>query len=797
MPEGFELMTWGDVSVDVRDRIELLSRNGIQGMILVFLVLAIFLEIRLAGWVAIGVPIAMCGACAVLFYTGQTLNMISMFAFLMALGILVDDAIVVGENIYDHRQRGKKFLDAAVDGTAQVMPSVTASVTTTIIAFSPLMFLPGVMGKFIGVMPVAVISMLLISLVEVFFILPCHLAHEPHGFLDRIRTFRDRLPDEIRRPLGGFLLGLSHMIAFFLYPIWKLGGIFKYLNGLTNRGLKFTIRRIYMPTLHWAFGNPLTVIATAVVVLGLTVAMVANDIILLDPFPKMDTKQIYATVIFPDGTPEAETVAATIKMQKSFNEINRRYEEKHGEPLYNITHRQVGMTTATGPAGTGSTFGSHAGSVYVELVDTSKRKVKSQEIIDQWRKETGPILGVDELTFKEISPGPPGNSIEFILLGPTDKMELLEKVAERCKNKLSTYEGVSDITDNTRPGKWEYQLETKDEARTLGIPLRGPANTARTAYYGAEVMRLQRGRHEVKLMVRYPREERRKLTDFEDIRVRLTDGEERPISELVDVNVERGYSTIHRRDQFRAITITADVNEKIGNANNIVKEMKSDFLPNLFENTQYDGIRVVWEGRQEEIQETVSGIVKGMTIALFLMFALLTLEFRSYFQPLLIMGVVPFGATGAIIGHLIMGLPITFFSMFGMVALTGVVVNDAIVLIDFINHRVRAGQPLHDALIDAGAQRFRPVLLTSITTIAGLFPLLTETSFQAQFLIPMAVSLCFGLMFTTFLILLLVPAFYRMYAKLAGLETLYANGKTTELPEGETIRSYIEEHPNG
>jgi len=361
---------------------------------------------------------------------------------------------------------------------------------------------------------------------------------------------------------------------------------------------------------------------------------------------------------------------------------------------------------------------------------------------------------------------PGGAPIELKLLAAPRDMAALEQAAAKVKEKLKTYPGVFDIADDSRPGKWEFHVRIKDKAEALGVTNADLAETVRASYYGEEVMRLQRGRHEVKLMVRYPRDERHSLAGFDDIRVRTHDGIERPITELADVEVERGYSRINRLDQLRSITITADVEEGVANASRIVKDLRQNYVPKLL--AEHPGLRVRWEGQAEQTTESVQGLIFGLAIALVCMFALLTLEFQTYSQPIIIMAIIPFGAIGAVFGHVLLGFDLTLFSLFGLVALTGVVVNDSIVLIDFINHRVRDGEPLKAALLDAGRQRFRPVLLTSMTTIVGLLPLLLERSFQARVLQPMATSLAFGLMLATLLVLLLIPTFYLVYAKTTG-----------------------------
>jgi HAE1 family hydrophobic/amphiphilic exporter-1 len=384
--------------------------------------------------------------------------------------------------------------------------------------------------------------------------------------------------------------------------------------------------------------------------------------------------------------------------------------------------------------------------------------------------------------------GPGGRAIEFKLLGSAENMSQLEEAVEKCKHELAKYPGVFDIADDSRPGKWEIQLKVHEDADSLGVPLEALAGTVRAAFYGEEVMRVQRGRHEVKIMVRYPAEERRSITDFNDIRVDAGDGVKRPITEVADVLVSRGYSEINRVNQKRSITITADVDEASANASEIIADLRKDFIPGLLENHPEVSIR--WEGQQEQSVESMRSLFAGMAIALLAMFGLLTLQFRSYAQPAIVMAVIPFGTIGALWGHAAMGLPLTMFSVLGLVALTGVVVNDSIVLVDFINTRVRSGIPLGQALVESGQRRFRPVILTSLTTVAGLFPILTETSMQAQILIPMANSLCFGLVLATVLVLFLVPTFYRIYGSLLGIEFDFdvppGEADQTNSTEGET-----------
>jgi hydrophobic/amphiphilic exporter-1 (mainly G- bacteria), HAE1 family len=794
LPAGYTLALWGDRSIDVNDRLDLLIRNGGQGLILVFVALALFLELKLAFWVALGIPISILGACALLWQFDQTLNMLSMFSFVITLGIVVDDAIVIGENIYAHRQMNKRFLQAAIDGTYEVLPSVAASVTTTVIAFIPMFFVTGVMGKFFAVMPFAVIAMLAISLAEAAFVLPCHLAHGDEG--ERHLPLSGRI---LRALIVGGLIQIVSLLAGVLLPgyrgvafaaaaitwglvlLWiAIGDVvlapFRALHnatdGLNKRmsaGLEWFIQRIYLPLLRRALRFPAITVAIALALLIASFSLVRNGTVPWVIFPKMDDRQIQAKVVFPDGTPSRVTAAATEKIEEAILRINQRYAGR-GEKLVDVTYRLVGQVSSNSPGGADDrTEGGHAGTVQAALVESTQRSVTSLQLVDEWRREVGTIAGAETLSFGSMAMGPGGSPIEFKLLADADHMQDLEAAVEECKEYLHRQDGVIDISDDSRPGKWEFQITVKDDARTLGVPLQDLAGTVRAAYYGEEVMRLQRGRHEVKLMVRYPEEERHSLAEFDEIRIDTGDGTKRPLGEVAHVNVERGYSEINRVDQKRSITVTADIDETgssaadAPNASQIVATMASGFMPDLLE--RYPHVQVRWEGQQEQTVESMQSLFVGLAVALLAMYALLTMQFTSYMQPAIIMAVIPFGMVGALWGHALMGLPLTLFSVLGLVALTGVVVNDSIVLVDFTNARVRDGLPLMEALLESGQRRFRPVLLTSLTTVAGLAPILMEKSQQAQILIPMANSLCFGLLLSTALVLLLVPTFYSLYGR--------------------------------
>ena len=672
--------------------------------------------------------------------TGQTLNMLSMFAFLMALGIVVDDAIVVGENIFMKRQEGMSPGKAAIAGTVEVLPSVTASVTTTVIAFLPLMYVTGVMGKFIAVMPVAVIAMLVISLFESMLILPAHLAHENNLFL--------RVSGRV------------------LYVFKPLLWLFERINAIAARGLGFVIDRLYQPFLHACLTHRRVVLATLATSLMVVIGGYYAGFVRLGLFPSMDGSEGSATIAYPNGTSSSYAEASSVRLRNAVLELNKQIEAETGERIIDVVHEKIGQSGDAMRGPTGVTSGSHVGAVTVHLTPAAERSTTLRSLLDRWRDEVPKLSGAEVLKYEARSMGPGGAAIEFKLLADDDSTQYLEPAVEEAKEYLATKAGVVDIEDDSRQGKWELHLKLNEQGRALGLQEATLAETIRAAYFGEEVMRIQRGRHEVKLMVRFPREDRRDMAGFENIRIRDNQGNERPITEVADLEFKRQLSKINRLDSRRSITVTADVNKQEGSASAIFAEMQADFIPQLlkkYRDSHGAKLTVDWQGEQADNAESMVSLMAGFAVALLSMFILLTLEFRSYLQPLIIMSVIPFGWMGAVAGHSVMNLEISLFSVFGMVALTGVIVNDSIVLVDFINSRVRAGTPLIDALTSAGKRRFRPILLTSLTTVAGLLPMLAERSMQAQVLIPMAVSIVFGLMVGTLLILVLVPVFYSIY----------------------------------
>jgi len=738
MPEGYSLITWGDHSVEVRARLDMLVTNGMQGMAIVFILLAVFLEIKLAFWVSMGIPFAVCATGLLLYLNGMTLNMMSMFAIIMGIGIVVDDSIVAGENIYTYRLKEKNFTDAAINGIAEVFPSIFASVLTTVMVFLPLLFVSGMMGKMIYILPVVMITMLSASLMECFSILPCHLAHEENL---------------VFRVLNWFL----YIFSWVLFPL-------RWASQYTTKAMDFTVTKIYAPSIKWVLRHRSIFVSGCLGTLIITVAAFLTGTMPYIFFPKMDGDSINATLTFPNGTPAEVTEQWTKHLEQIFWKVAKEY-EKEGTPVAVRSFRVVGTSlnsrgmNISGLSGGGT---SYQGGVQVELISDGSRKITSVEIANRWRKEAGSVPGADTLTFDTQMFAPPGGDVEFMLVANQKNLDKLDTAVEECKAYLAGLNGTIDITDSDAPGKYEFRMKIKENAMAMGLHPEDLASVIRATYYGAEVQRLQRGRHEVKVMVCYPREDRRSLGDFNEIRIRTEKGEF-PITELADIEVVRGYTTITRRNQLRSITVSCDVNEDITNAQAIISDLRNDFLPKL--QKKYPGITALWEGHEEEREESNQSMFIGFTIAMFAMFILLTAQFKSYMQPLIIMAIIPFGLVGAVAAHALFGKPITFISMSGLVALSGIIVNDSIVMIDFINRRVRSGIPLWETLVTVGQSRFRPIVLTSLTTIGGLLPIVMETSFQAQMIIPMALSLAGGVAFALVLVLYFVPVLYSFYVQ--------------------------------
>jgi len=748
LPKGITLGYWFDMAEMVQNRIDLLVKNGAQGILLVFIVLALFLDLGLAFWVASGIPISFMGAFLILDFFGASINMLSLFGFIMTLGILVDDAIIVGENVYTHYKMGKSAKDAVLDSIAQIGAPVVMAVTTTIVAFTPLMHIAGIMGKFIYIMPQAVICILAISLIEAFIILPAHLNHA-------------LTPPKKNK-------SLIYRTCFFWLE-WLKKDILdahRWVRDRVEKVLTRFIRSSYTPVLKYCVKNRYFTLAIGFGILIVSIGLLAGGHVPFVFFPKTDSNWIVSEIIYPLGTPFEATEKAIKQIEKGAFDLNEFFRNRvmNGEDLIVNSFSQVGVIPRRDwkPG----VYGGHCGEVWIEIKPGSKRPdISAPEVTAKWRELTGGILGVEQLTFSIIGAGPGGNPIEIQLKG--NDLEQLQLAADVLKNEIAKYPGTFDITDNFRPGKMEIQIYIKKGAKSLGITMADVATQIRQAYYGDEVLKIQRGKDDIKVMIRYSQKERESESSIDDLRIRTRDGRQIPLNQVARIEIKRGYSTIQRVDRKRIITVISDINEDVANAREIVENLKHNYLNNLV--NRFPGVTYDLEGQAKRTKESLDSLKVGFSLAAMIMFLLLASQFRSYIQPVIIMTAIPFGLIGAIIGHYFMTLDITMVSIFGIVALSGIVVNDSLILIDFINSKVRAGAGVFDSVIEAGQNRFRAVLLTSVTTVAGLFPLLLETSFQAQFLIPMAVSISFGLMAATILTLVFVPSLYVVINDMTGI----------------------------
>ncbi|GIW41567.1 MAG: acriflavin resistance protein [Candidatus Binatia bacterium] len=753
LPEGIELTPWLDESRVLRDRLETLLRNGQQGFLLVLAVLALFLRFRLAFWVILGVPLSFLGALWLMPSLGQSINVVSLFAFILVLGILVDDAIVVGENIHAETEKGRERLDAAIAGVHGVFVPVTFGVLTTVAAFLPMLVLPGPMGKVFRVIPIVVISALIFSLLESQLVLPAHLGH-------------GRSPDETKPPRLPWV------------PWWR-----RIREGV-SAGLVRFVDRVYRPLLERALEWRYTTVAAGLAAVIVTAGAVAAGWLEFRFFPKVEGDNVVALLTLAQGAPVEATEAAARRIEEAARQVLAEIEKETGSPQHRHMLASVGSQpyrmrrARSEQSAVAALSASNKAEVNIELLPAEERRVSSEEIARRWRERVGAIPGAVELLFSSTLFGS-GEPIYVELQGPD--LDELRAIATELKEELARYPGVIDIADSFRSGKQELEIFLRPDAEPAGLSVAELGRQVRQAFYGAEVQKIQRERDEVRVMVRYPREHRRSLADVEEMWVRTQDGAEIPFRSVATVRLDRGFSTIRRADRQRVIDVTADVEETVANANEVATDLRRRVLPELL--ADHPRVSYRFEGEQRYQAETLVSLGRGFLLALFLIYALLAIPLGSYLQPFLIMSAIPFGFVGAVWGHLIMGRDLSIFSAIGMVALSGVVVNDSLVLVDFVNRNVASGIPLERAIRDAGAARFRPILLTSATTFAGLTPLLLERSLQAQFLIPMAISLAFGVVFATFVSLLLVPCSYLI---LEDLRALFS-ARPTHAPEAAQV----------
>ncbi len=736
LPQGVDIDFYRDRSRILRSRIDLLLRNMALGLILVSIMLGLFLNVRLAFWVTLGIPISFAAGMLVLPRFDVSINMISLFAFITVLGIVVDDAIIVGENIFRKQDEGLKGLNGAVTGAVEVGRPVIFAVLTTVVAFWPLLLGSGTMGKIMRNIPIVVIMVLMGSLVESLLILPAHLARSKHKGT-------------------GLASGPGKEKRMARWLKWVIKGPYAKL-------VDFCVR--------WRYAT----VGLGIAMLLLTLGVWRGGWIKFTLFPKVDSDTLIGSLTMPAGTPVERTKEIVTHLERSVKEALAEMDKKRprgAPPLFEHSRALVGFhSRGHGPTAAGPQVGSHLAQVRVQLLEGEQRDVSATSLAVLWREKVGVIPDAEAITFQSALFSA-GNPVEVHL--SLDDHDRLLAAADELKAEIKGYPGVFDVSDSFLPGKQEMQLKLKLAARSLGLTLNDLAQQVRHAFYGAEALRLQRDQDEVKVMVRYPESERKSLGHVEEMRIRTPDGTEVPFSQVAEVKMERGYASIERAQRLRVIKVTADVDETVANANEVRMDLESRFLPQLKHN--HPGLRYTIEGAGKEQKESMADVGRGFVIALFCIYALLAIPFRSFTQPLIVMSAIPFGMIGAVLGHLIMGHNLSLMSLFGIVGLAGVVVNDSLVLIDATNRIRSQGADAHNAITRAGALRFRAIILTSLTTFAGLTPMLLERSIQAQFLIPMAISLGFGVLFGTGITLLLVPSLYMI---LDDMHDLMANIKS-------------------
>jgi len=711
LPPQIELKILRDRSDIYLERLSLLLKNGFMGLILVLVFLSLFLEFKLAFWVTVGIPTSFLGA--VLFLPGMdvSVNMISLFAFIIALGIVVDDAIIAGENIYEYRQRGMGFLEASIRGAQDIAVPIGFSILTNIVAFLPMLFVPGSFGKIWAVIPLVVSSVFLISWVEALFILPAHLAH--------VRDRRSsRWGEALHQRQQRFSLAFRHFIEDVYGPF-----------------LKMTVRHRYLT------------VTCALALLAVVVSIPLSGRMGFILMPKVESDRADTTVTLPVGTPMARVEAVRDRLLAALDKI---IAEHGGEKLSKGVFALVDENKV---------------SIRAYLQPPGQRPISTARVAKLWREAVGTIPGTESSRYESDRGGPGSGASISVELSHNDTA-MLDQASSALAERLGQFNNVKDIDDGYTPGKKQFDFRLTAEARSLGLTANEIGNQIRAAFYGAEALRQQRGNDEVKILVRLPQEERQRLYDLEQMLIRTPAGGYVPLAQAVEFKPSRAFTEISRRGGRRNVTVTANV-EPISETARILAEVKTEVLPELLRD--YPGLSYSFEGRQASLRDAVESFFVSVSGALIIVFALLAVPFRSYVQPLIVMSAIPFGAVGAILGHLLMGYNLSMISVMGMIALGGVVVNDALVMIDYANARRREGKSAFEATVAAGVRRFRPILLTTVTTFGGLAPMIFETSRQARFMIPMAISLGYGILFATAITLLLVPSLYVILEDVARL----------------------------
>ncbi len=714
IPEGIEVASWLDGATSIRDRLVLLGRNGVIGVALVLGILMLFLNLRLAFWVAIGIPVSLAGAVTLFPIPGldMSVNVISAFGFLVVLGIVVDDAIVIGESIYTEKEEkgdgDKDAIATTVSGVSRVVTPATFGVITTIAAFLPLTQVSGRLGNVFGQIATTVIFCLIFSLVESKLILPAHLAH----------------------------------INVHKKPKNIVSRSFARLQKAISDGLAWFIRKFYRPAIVWAIAWRYVVFAGFIAVFILVIGLFPAGQLRFVFFPNIYQDNVSANLSLEQGQSVGYLHSEAERMAEAARKLGRGYEEKFGhDPFKEI---QIAASTNTNA------------SVAAELTRSTEREfLPSETIVQDWRKAVGNVAGARSLTFSATA-GPPGGDVAINL--ESDDLEELEKAAQELKAEIATYPGTFDISDSFKSGKPEIIYSTTPEGEAAGFTRRDLALAVRDAFFGREAQRVQRGRDELRVMVRYPEDQRDSLETLREMRVRAPDGSAVPFPVIAKTEFGESLASIERIDNKRVVTIDASVNKATTTSDAVTERLEKEFFPEFL--ARHPSISTTESGEVEQRKKSLKSLLKGFAFSIVFIYVLIAIPLRSYLKPLIIMSVIPFGIIGALMGHYLMGIDISILSVFGILALSGVVVNDSLVLVCSVNDLQDEGKSLDEAVSLAGVNRFRAILLTSLTTFFGLAPLLLEKEVQAQFLKPMAASLAFGIVFATFITLFLLPVLF-------------------------------------
>jgi len=705
LPDGIQITTWADSAYYLDATLDMMLANLAFGIVLVFVVLGLFLRMQLAFWVIVGLPVCFLGAFATLPFTSVSINMISLFGFILVLGIVVDDAIIIGESAQTVSEREGHSMHSVILGAKRVAIPATFGVLTTIVAFFPMLMVAGPFSAFPESIAYVVVLCLGFSLVESKLILPAHLSH------------MKPLPD-VSREQWGTLRRMQTRVA---------------------DGLQYVIHKLYKPLLTRAIHFRYTTLALFLGLLIVSISVVFSPFVKIVVFPNIPSDFLIAQVELVDGAPTSQTVKIVKRLTESLRQLNDEY-PADGQFLKHIVSLTNGVD----------------GTIMAELSKGEEREISADVLAVRWREMTGDVAGTKKLQIMGSSNPGGGQTLSFELLGKNPQQ--LRAAATDLEEKLRSFAGVFDIENSAKSSMQEINLKIKPSAEALGLTLSDLARQVRAAFYGIEAQRIQRGRDEIRVMVRYPRNERRSVGNLESMYIRTPQGVEVPFHTVAEVELQESYSDIVRSNGKRVAVVSADANKDLVQPGVIMKEITTNFAAELEQ--RYPETTLALGGSSRREQELMAETFYNFCLALFIIYALMAIPLRSYVQPLIIMGVIPFGMIGALVGHLVVGIPFSALSIFGIVALAGVVVNDSIIMVDYVNKSVEEGDEIFDAAVNAGTQRFRAIMLTSLTTFFGLLPMLLEETLSAQFVIPMAVSLGFGIVFATVITLLLVPSLY-------------------------------------